>query len=163
MIFVEIESLKVEKERAMELLREQYESKMSVQESCTSSKYQENMQEMSTRLAEKSKHLSEMRNEIDNMRSILSERERELQSAITTINRLQEEIVIVKQQTIETQNERDSLETRLTQSQVYIYTCIDNPIKKTIHVFTVIHTCTVHVQHRLYTCTCISCDLKDIM
>ncbi len=145
MIFVEIESLKVEKERAMELLREQYESKMSVQESCTSSKYQENMQEMSTRLAEKSKHLSEMRNEIDNMRSILSERERELQSAITTINRLQEEIVIVKQQTIETQNERDSLETRLTQSQVYIYTCIDNPIKKTIHVFTVIHTCTVHV------------------
>ena len=150
MIFVEIESLKVEKERAMELLREQYESKMSVQESCTSSKYQENMQEMSTRLAEKSKHLSEMRNEIDNMRSILSERERELQSAITTINRLQEEIVIVKQQTIETQNERDSLETRLTQSQVYIYTCIDNPIKKTIHVLTVIHVHVLYMYNIVY-------------
>ena len=118
-LFVEIEVLKAEKEKAANALIEDYESRLSVLESSSSVKYHDDMEKMSTTLNSKVKELSELRKELDSIHSLASERDRQLKTADASIDKLKEELMAAKQEAAVIKREKDTSEIKLAQLQVY--------------------------------------------
>ncbi len=114
----EMDAFKMEKEREITALMDSYRSSLSEHESSINQQYSKTIGQLTTDLASKIKELSQLRGELDSIRSTLYDKDGNLKSAVSSNEKLREELMITRKQGNDAKKQKDSLEINVTQLQV---------------------------------------------
>ena len=114
----------MEKEREITALMDTYQSSLSEHESSIDQQYGKTIGQLTTDLTNKIKELSQLKGELDNIRATLSDKDGDLKSALSSNEKLREELMITQRQGNDTKKQKDSLEINMTKLQVTVHSLV---------------------------------------
>ena len=114
----------MEKEREITALMDTYQSSLSEHKSSIDQQYSKTIGQLTTDLTNKVKELSQLKGELDNIRATLSDKDGDLKSALSSNEKLREELMITQRQGNDTKKQKDSLEINMTKLQVTVHSLV---------------------------------------
>ena len=119
-----MDAFKMEKEREITALMDTYQSSLSEHKSSIDQQYSKTIGQLTTDLTNKVKELSQLKGELDNIRATLSDKDGDLKSALSSNEKLREELMITQRQGNDTKKQKDSLEINMTKLQVTVHSLV---------------------------------------